>query len=512
MFIINIINNMANILYKKQKQQKSLDNGVTWIDTGEYRVGDILENPSNCTSEDSKQCRWVELDASEGYYCVGTTKYTVQVEECSKNGLIWTRTGEQQKGSTVIENNSTDCGGWTRFDPVYFSCYLNNMKNATFQGEIVINDSSNLNDYYESYCDLNNNYLFGNSQNGVVIINTKNGDLIKKDNTKCFVMDTEDTSAYDYGTAREVGTIGVGSAISANIFNHIFITYSNPYLIFQKFNGSGFTELYRISVGSFNFGYVRYRSTTNNYLYLWIQAFGVIRIDKSTLTCTQVTADDTLYSIPNELRKTIDDKVYYLGIEYGDYQCYYYSGNTDETPRIGYLNGKQIDFRVNFRISNYLIGSGYYGPNKMYIVNNNIFHTNDTIPRNFTCMGDNTYINLGCAEGKYIDFNDNIININHNAFTKNLCKSIYSEKYKVLITNDGVICDENGFKEYYNKLRCVFGYDIFNHIYPNGVLEVSNKYDDDCDAKFDNKWYFITYNEIIKRFDEYLDSIGFTTT
>ena len=101
---------MANILYRKQKQQKSLDNGVTWIDTGEYRVGDILENPSNCTSDDSKQCRWTELPETEGYYCDGYNKYTVQVEECSENGIIWTRTGAQQRGNTVIENNASDCG------------------------------------------------------------------------------------------------------------------------------------------------------------------------------------------------------------------------------------------------------------------------------------------------------------------------------------------------------------------------------------------------------------------
>lgn len=101
---------MANILYKKQKQQKSLDNGITWVDTGEYRVGDIIENPSNCSSTDSKQCRWVELDASEGYYCDGINKYTMQVEECTENGLIWTRTGNSQRGNTLIESNSTDCG------------------------------------------------------------------------------------------------------------------------------------------------------------------------------------------------------------------------------------------------------------------------------------------------------------------------------------------------------------------------------------------------------------------
>ena len=101
---------MANILYRKQKQQKSLDNGVTWIDTGEYRVGAVLENPSNCASADSRQCRWVDLLESEGYYCDGYSKYTVQVEECTENGLIWTRTGNSKRGNTLIESESIDCG------------------------------------------------------------------------------------------------------------------------------------------------------------------------------------------------------------------------------------------------------------------------------------------------------------------------------------------------------------------------------------------------------------------
>lgn len=102
---------MANILYKKQKQQKSLDNGVTWIDTGEYRVGEVLEKPSNCSaSGDINQCRWIDLDASEGYYCDGIRKYTVQVEECTENGTIWTRTGNQRKGSTLLDADSIECG------------------------------------------------------------------------------------------------------------------------------------------------------------------------------------------------------------------------------------------------------------------------------------------------------------------------------------------------------------------------------------------------------------------
>lgn len=134
---------MANILYKKQKQQKSLDNGVTWIDTGEYRVGDIIENPSNCTSDDTKQCRWVELPESEGYYCDGYSKYTMQVEECTENGLIWTRTGNSQRGNTLIDAYTNDCGFVGNV-----SCFNTFMTKSI--GNYFIND-------YSCFC--KNNYI-----------------------------------------------------------------------------------------------------------------------------------------------------------------------------------------------------------------------------------------------------------------------------------------------------------------------------------------------------------------
>lgn len=100
---------MANILYRKQKEQVSYDNGQTWIDTGNFREGEVLENPSNC---EAIQYRWIELDASEGYYCQMETynKFTVEVEEVSTDGIIWNRTGNQRQGETVIETNSVDCG------------------------------------------------------------------------------------------------------------------------------------------------------------------------------------------------------------------------------------------------------------------------------------------------------------------------------------------------------------------------------------------------------------------
>lgn len=103
---------MSNILYQKLRQQYSLDGGATWNYVyNAYKAGDILENPSNCTSSDSKQYRWVELPISEGYTCDPTyTKYTVEVEEVSNNGgLTWTRTGNQRQAN-VYEENSVDCG------------------------------------------------------------------------------------------------------------------------------------------------------------------------------------------------------------------------------------------------------------------------------------------------------------------------------------------------------------------------------------------------------------------
>lgn len=107
-----------NILYRKQKEQVSYDNGQTWIDTGNYRIGEELENPSNCQAI---QYRWIELPSDEGYYCNfdEMTKYTVQVEESSTDGIIWVRTGNQRQGETVIEQESVDCG----FIPEIFTQY-----------------------------------------------------------------------------------------------------------------------------------------------------------------------------------------------------------------------------------------------------------------------------------------------------------------------------------------------------------------------------------------------------
>lgn len=101
---------MANILYQKLERQYSDDGGNTWISMNAYKVGDILENPSDCKA-DLSTCRWRLLDASLGYTCDGVNKYQVEIEECTNNGgLLWTPTGNRRPSNVLIESNSCDCG------------------------------------------------------------------------------------------------------------------------------------------------------------------------------------------------------------------------------------------------------------------------------------------------------------------------------------------------------------------------------------------------------------------
>ena len=162
---------MANILYKKLKRQYT-DNGVSWIDMNVYKVGDVLEDPSNCQSENTKQCRWVELDLSEGYTCVGDSKYTLEVEECSTDGIIWTRTGNQREG-VLVESGSSDCG------------YLSNDSLIGKCGEIPLNKRyrGNFNVQFLKKLDYDtNNFTYGDGHEEITVSPTDNSTTIKVEN------------------------------------------------------------------------------------------------------------------------------------------------------------------------------------------------------------------------------------------------------------------------------------------------------------------------------------------
>ena len=91
--------------YKKQKEQRSSDNGQTWEDTGNTRQGEVIEvNSFDCGYV---AYRWV---SDTGYVCVGHDKYNKEKEQSSTDGINWTDTGNTRAGSTLIESLSTDCG------------------------------------------------------------------------------------------------------------------------------------------------------------------------------------------------------------------------------------------------------------------------------------------------------------------------------------------------------------------------------------------------------------------
>lgn len=87
--------------FYRQKKQIYL-NGY-WIDTGEYRKGDLYEM-------NSFDCGYIAEDwRVSGYTCVGTSKYQLEVKYISNNGMTWTATTDTRVGS-LIESDSFDCG------------------------------------------------------------------------------------------------------------------------------------------------------------------------------------------------------------------------------------------------------------------------------------------------------------------------------------------------------------------------------------------------------------------
>lgn len=109
-------------LYIIEKEQESLDGGVTWTDTGNTRLGSssgtcgetqyeyrwVITSDKACGSGYEQQTRWVQSATT----CVGTDKYAVEVLQVSSNGTTWNNaTPYSSRTTTLIESDSTDCGG-----------------------------------------------------------------------------------------------------------------------------------------------------------------------------------------------------------------------------------------------------------------------------------------------------------------------------------------------------------------------------------------------------------------
>lgn len=74
---------------------------------------DILKSQISgcCIDTGETITRWVTMTGASAYTCSGTTKMTKEEEvQSTDGGINWTPTGNYRTGSTVIENNSVDCG------------------------------------------------------------------------------------------------------------------------------------------------------------------------------------------------------------------------------------------------------------------------------------------------------------------------------------------------------------------------------------------------------------------
>lgn len=115
---------MSNTKYKLLKRQYSR-NGVNWIDLNPlaYRVGDIVEEDSNCGGEEATQYRYV---ASDYFECDGTTKYQLAIKQYSTDGKIWNNVVPLETiRQGYVEDKSVDCGyegfdyRWVHTDEYY---------------------------------------------------------------------------------------------------------------------------------------------------------------------------------------------------------------------------------------------------------------------------------------------------------------------------------------------------------------------------------------------------------
>lgn len=69
-----------------------------------------IEISGCCGGSGETQTRWITMTGENDYSCNGTTKYTKEKEQTSTDGVNWVDTGNYRQGSTIIEENSVDCG------------------------------------------------------------------------------------------------------------------------------------------------------------------------------------------------------------------------------------------------------------------------------------------------------------------------------------------------------------------------------------------------------------------
>lgn len=95
--------------YVKEKQEELVNN--EWVATDKFRKGTLIETSCvDCGYSIQTLYRWVTLDLTEEYECVGFDKHYKQKQQKSDdNGKTWTDTGTTRVGD-LVQADSKDCG------------------------------------------------------------------------------------------------------------------------------------------------------------------------------------------------------------------------------------------------------------------------------------------------------------------------------------------------------------------------------------------------------------------
>lgn len=85
---------------------------IQYITNLQNQIDSLKEQISGCCGSTGETItRWITMIGVNDYTCSGTTKYTKEKEQQSiDGGNTWTDTGNYRSGSTVLEENSADCG------------------------------------------------------------------------------------------------------------------------------------------------------------------------------------------------------------------------------------------------------------------------------------------------------------------------------------------------------------------------------------------------------------------
>ena len=101
---------------------------IQYITNLQQQINSLTQAISGCCGETGDTVyRWITMTGENDYCCSGTTKMTKEKEQSSTDGINWVDTGNYRTGSTVLEENSADCG----YSPTSCERYLTIIANGS---------------------------------------------------------------------------------------------------------------------------------------------------------------------------------------------------------------------------------------------------------------------------------------------------------------------------------------------------------------------------------------------